>query len=89
MKQRSYYIREQCYELKIGQEIIVDRHIFEESFVWGFPTIYNNPIESFLSGMIGSAWGSFRVSRDLKRNYIISRHEESYDKRVYVCPDRR
>ena len=77
-----------CYEMKPGEAIRFSGWVFNEAFPCGFPSIYNTPMEHFLSSMIGSAWGSFTIDRDFASgDYTIRRHEES-DKRVYVDPDR-
>jgi hypothetical protein len=84
------HIMETCQRMKAGQSVRVERHIFEGAFPC-HPLLgaYNNPVDAFLSGMIGSAWGKWRVNIDFETgDYIISKHNESH-KRYYVDPDRR
>lgn len=77
-----------CQRLKIGEEICFDKYVFEDAYPCGFPSIYNNHMEAFLSSKIGSAWGCWKVERNpISGYYIVSRHEEG-TKRVYVDPDR-
>lgn len=74
--------------LEIGQSIVIDRHIFEEAYRCGWPSIYETPEQAFLSSRIGSAWGAWRVKVLLENgNRVVSRCEEQ-DKRVYCDPDR-
>ena len=85
----AQYIKKECYRMKPGQRIVVDYHMFQDAFVCGFPSIYQTPREAFLSSMIDSGRGTFRVSRNpMDGHYTISRHEPE-DKRYYVDPDRR
>ena len=49
------YIEYQCYRMKIGEYIKFDRLVFSDAFAFGWPTIYETPIQAFLSSMIGSA----------------------------------
>jgi hypothetical protein len=75
-------------EVKEGQELEVSRFLILDNFICGFPTIYNTPEEAFLSSMIGSSWGVWRIRKNVeKATYIISRHSES-SFRYYVDPDR-
>ncbi len=85
----AYVIRSICNDMEVGQQLQVSGRNFHEAFnAWGFPTIYNNPTQVFLSSMIGAAWGVIRVHHEpFEDQYIISKHEES-DKRYYVDPDR-
>ena len=67
---------------------MVSQFVFEEAFPCGFPSIYRNHKHAFLSSMIGSGWGCWRVRQDFESgHYVISRHKES-SKRYYVDPDR-
>jgi hypothetical protein len=78
-----------CNRMGVGRSINFDHHLFEEAFPCGYPTIYNNHIEAFLSSKIGSAWGCWRCEMIPETgDYIVSRHEGS-DRRVYCDPDRR
>lgn len=83
------FVQEVVNRLKVGQRVVIDRCVFEEAFSdIGFPSIYRNPIESFLSKQIGSGWGRIRCVRNLMTgDYIISKHQES-NKRYYIDPDR-
>ena len=84
------YIRSTCYSLKEGQEHRIERRYFDDAFgsMCGFPGIYETPEQAFLSGMIGSGWGAFRVRRDAETgDVVVSRHQES-DRRYYADPDR-
>jgi len=86
---KARYIRELCYET-IGERerLTMDGRLFDEAFLCGWPTIYETPEQVFLSGMIGSGCGMWRVSRNLETgNVTISRHKAS-DKRYYIDPDR-
>lgn len=85
--ERSYCDR-LCNQLKIGQEICFSEDVFENAYPCGYPSIYNNHMEAFLSSKIGSAWGCWKVNQNLESGYyIVSRHHEG-TKRVYVDPDR-
>lgn len=85
MKQQIQNI---LYKMKIGEEIVISCSVFEESFQCGWPSIYRTHEEAFLSSMIGSGCGMWRVRcNGFSMDRIISRHEES-DKRYYVDPDR-
>lgn len=87
MNERAY-VMQIVKKLKVGEVIIIDRRLFEDAFPCGHFSIYNNPMQAFLSSMIGSAWGGWRVNRSPESgDYTVSRHEES-DKRYYVDPDR-
>ncbi len=78
----------ECYKMEEGQRIEFCGRAFSEAFPCGWPTIYKTHEQAFLSTMIGSAWGCWRVSKNYeKNNYVISRHPES-DKRFYADPDR-
>lgn len=82
------YIQSLCYRLNEGERIDISGRLFEEAFVCGWPTIYNTPIEAFLSSMIGSAWGVWTCERNPIRDYYtIGRHPEGHE-RTYVDPDR-
>lgn len=66
----------------------VDGREFRDLFSCSFLSIYGTPEQKFLGGMMGSAFGAWRVRKDpLKDVYVISRHEEG-GPRVYVDPDR-
>ncbi len=58
------YIREECYRMKEGEGINISRYVFNEAFPCGWPSIYRTPTEAFLSSMIGSAWGIWRVAQN-------------------------
>lgn len=82
-------IRHICKEMKEGQAVNFAREFFDEAFTYGFPTIYNNAREAFLSGMIGSAWGVWRCDQNpMSGDYRVSRHKGDDTRRVYVDPDR-
>jgi hypothetical protein len=82
------YIKRECYRMEESQRIIINRRMFQDAFVCGFPSIYRTPREAFLSSMIDSGRGTFRVSQNLETgNYTISRHKPE-NKRYYVDPDR-
>ena len=86
-KERSF-VQRQCSQLKEGQSVAIERRIFQDAYPCGFPSIYENPEQAFLSSMMGSGCGVWRVNYNLESgNYIISKHPES-DKRYYVDPDR-
>lgn len=88
MSDLKSYIQGQIYSMKIGQELKISRRTMNEAFPCGWPSIYNTPVESLLSSLIGSGCGAFRASEDLMTGDVtVSRHEES-DKRYYVDPDR-
>jgi hypothetical protein len=89
MKGSKAFIQAEVDKMKIGQRLVIPRHVFEDAFNdVGWPSIYNTSIESFLSKQIGSAWGCIRCECDLMTgDYIISKHEES-EKRYYTDPDR-
>jgi hypothetical protein len=81
--------------MEIGQRLEIPAYYFNAAFEHGWPTMYENAKDSFLSKMIGSAYGSFTVKETISGGdgkfypcVIISRNEES-SKRVYVDPDRR
>lgn len=51
--------------------------------------MYETSEDRFLSQMVGSGWGCWRVRYNWHNDtFTISRHEEG-KKRVYVDPDRR
>ena len=71
-----------------GQLLDIDGSQFRDAYRYGYPTQYQTPEQSFLSKMMGSAWGIVRVEHvDAKDVYRISKHEAS-DKRHFVEPDR-
>jgi len=77
-----------CNLMKVGQYRVISREIFNKSYPCGFPTIYRNHMEAFLSTKVGSSWGGWKVEQNPETgDYIISRHKET-DKRVYIDPDR-
>ena len=85
----AQYIKKECYRMKEGERVTVERRMFQDAFTYGFPTIYWTPREAFLSSMIDSGRGTFRVSQNLETgNYTISRHKPE-NERYYVDPDRR
>ncbi len=89
MKYKKEYIQSICYRMKPGEHIKFNRYEFSNAFAFGWPTIYETPIQAFLSSMIGSGCGVWRVVRDQETgDIIVSRHEES-EKRYYIDPDRR
>lgn len=82
------YIKKELYRLKIGEYLKLDRHMFNDAFPCGFPSIYRTHEQAFLSTMIGSGWGAWRIRQDFETgDYIITRHQEE-NKRYYVDPDR-
>ncbi|KKM28187.1 hypothetical protein LCGC14_1567160 [marine sediment metagenome] len=88
MTGKGVYIKAKCYRMKVGNCLRVSGKMFLKAFPFGFPTIYKTPEQAFLSTMMGSAWGVWRVDRDFdSMDFIISRHEES-KKRYYADPDR-
>ena len=88
MNSERSYCDQLCNQLKIGQEICFSREVFENAYPCGYPAIYNNHMEAFLSSKTGSAWGCWKVNQNLESDYyIVSRHHEG-TKRVYVDPDR-
>ena len=86
---KADYIKNYCYNnILEGGRAVIDGRLFDEAFLCGWPTIYKTPEQAFLSSMIGSGCGMWRISRDLEtRNVIISRHKVS-NKRYYIDPDR-
>ena len=94
MKDRNYdgslrhYVESELRTLDVGQSIVIERHIFQEAYRCGWPGMYETPEQAFLSGRVGSAWGTWRV-RVLPESgdRIVSRHEAG-EKRVYCDPDR-
>lgn len=71
-----------------GQRCKVEAWLLEEAFPYGWPSIYRNAREAFLSSRIGSAYGTWTCELELDaRAYTIGRHEER-DEIVYVDPDR-
>jgi len=86
---KAEWIKNLCYDtVGEGERIAIDRRIFEEAFPCGFPSIYKTPEQAFLSTMIGSAWGIWKVETNFETgNVIISKHKGS-NKRYYVDPDR-
>ncbi|KKM78061.1 hypothetical protein LCGC14_1363780 [marine sediment metagenome] len=88
MSEKGEYIKAQCNRMKVGDCLRINRFEFSDAFAFGWPTIYETPIQAFLSSMMGSMWGVWRAEQDLETgDIIISRHEES-KKRYYVDPDR-
>jgi hypothetical protein len=82
------YLKEECYRMKVGQRLVIDRRIFQDAFICGFPSIYETSEQAFLSSMIDSGRGTWRVHRDFEKgDYVVSRHKPS-DKRYYIDPDR-
>lgn len=79
-----------------GQELVISHLDFTETFCSGWPSMYETPEQSFLSKMVGSAWGSWTVRRNAETGDFIVRkglryeYDENYrlDRRVYVEPDR-
>jgi len=75
--------------MKIGDCVRIEESIFREAYPCGWPSMYRTPEQAFLSSMIGSAWGVWRVRFDYEsRSYIVSKYQGSETKRYYVDPDR-
>jgi len=88
MNREREYIRELCSRMTEGKEMAIARGVFQDAYPSGWPSIYNNSMEAFLSSMIGSAWGVWTVRQDFETgNYVIGRHREG-NRRVYIDPDR-
>jgi len=82
------YIQDQVDAMKVGERLVVKRRDFADAFRCGFPSIYNTPMEAFLSAQVGSAWGRIRATENPETgDIVVSKHEES-DNRHYVDPDR-
>jgi hypothetical protein len=89
MTEKGEYIKVQCYEMKVGEYIKFNWYDFSDAFAFGWPTIYETPIQAFLSSMMGSGCGVWRAEQDPETgDVIVSRHKES-KKRYYVDPDRK
>ncbi len=73
-----------------GQRLDVDWFEFSREFAYGWPSIYETPIQSFLSKQMGSAWGNITADMHPSGKYVtIAKHAERPNpKRVYVDPDR-
>ena len=69
---------------------MIDGRTFQDAYPCGFPSIYENHEQAFLSSMVGSAWGVWRVNRNVETgDYTISKHPyRESGKRYYVDPDR-
>lgn len=85
---RSEYIRAQCYQMKEGERLRIECDAFNRAFPCGWPSIYETSEQAFLSGMIGSAWGTFTVTRDIVTGDVTICRNPAGDKRVYCDPDR-
>lgn len=82
------YIQDLCYRMKVGEAINFSKRLFAIAFPCGWPSMYTNHEQAFLSSMIGSGCGVWRVKYNHVEDYItVSRHEES-NKRYYIDPDR-
>lgn len=80
-------VEEVLKKVKIGMCLEIEGYLLRRAFPCGWPSMYRNTEQAFLSTRIGSAWGSWRIRRSLDRDsFIISHHEES-TKRYYVDPD--
>ena len=90
MNNELAFVMNHCRRLEVGQRVEISRYIFEEAFpCHPLLGMYRNPTDAFLSNMIGSAWGIWRVTINCENgNYIISKHKGS-KRRYYVDPDRR
>lgn len=88
MNPEREWLCSQFDQMKPGQEIEVVAHIFERAYPSGFPSIYRNAREAFLSSRVGAAWGCWTCELHPHKDcYRIGRHEEG-KQRVYVDPDR-
>ena len=86
---KAEWIKNLCYDtVEEGERITFDRRIFNEAFPCGFPTIYETHEQVFLSQMIGSAWGIWRVHTNYETNHVIISKHKGSNKRYYVDPDR-
>ena len=76
--------------MKPGQCYALDRDTFDRVFAVRPLSEHRTPEENCLSGLVGSAYGSFLVTRDLMTgNVTVSRHETNEQDIVYVEADRR
>jgi hypothetical protein len=74
--------------MKVGEWLTIGLRQFQEAYPCGWPSIYETHEQAFLSTMMGSMYGAYRVSADLQKGIItISRYQED-DKIHYVDPDR-
>ena len=75
--------------MEVGQLIEVSRQVLQEAYPCGWPSMYRNAREAFLSTRIGSAWGCWTCEEaGPYGSYRIGRHKGNENKRVYVDPDR-
>jgi hypothetical protein len=89
VNRQGEYIRRKCERMKVGQCLVFERNFFNDAFPCGWPSIYETPDQVFLSSMVGSAFGGWKVDRNYRTGDVrVSRHKES-DRRYYVDPDRQ
>lgn len=88
MRRERDEIQAACYGMDVGQCLALDARKFRDAFPCGWPSIYETSEQAFLSSMIGSMYGTFRVHIDDRCSIVtISRHAESKEIH-YVDPDR-
>lgn len=88
MNKERRFIKHVCKRMKVGECYTISRRIFHQAYPCGWPSIYETTEQAFLSSMVGSAWGAWRVWKNSENGDVtISKHHPS-NKRYYVDPDR-